>query len=72
MNDHQAESPKAGPDRSADLSELLEEALKRPGVREVMEVYQSWTRADEVLRQYRRVLAVQRVVSASASSASVL
>ena len=32
---------------------MLEEALKRPGIREVMEVYESWQRADKGLDSYR-------------------
>ncbi len=32
---------------------LLEEALKQPGVRDVMEVYRNWQRADEGLSAYR-------------------
>ena len=32
---------------------MLREALRRPGVREVMEVYSAWERADSGLDAYR-------------------
>ena len=32
---------------------MLEAALARPGVREVMEVYQNWQKADSGLDAYR-------------------
>ena len=32
---------------------MLDEALRRPSVREVMEVYDAWQRFDEQLRAYR-------------------
>lgn len=32
---------------------MLDEALQRPGVREVMEVYGAWQRIDEQLSTYR-------------------
>lgn len=32
---------------------MLDEALRRPGVREVMEVYGAWQRADNGLDAYR-------------------
>ena len=32
---------------------MLREALRRPGVREVMEVYDAWQRADHGLDAYR-------------------
>ena len=34
-------------------AEILEEALKQPGVRESMEVFESWRRADKGLAPYR-------------------
>ncbi len=55
-------------DRSTELSELLKEALQRPGVREVMEVYQDWNTPDEVVRSCRDAQGVQRIVSASSDS----
>ena len=37
---------------------MIEEALRRPGVREVMEVYGAWQRIDEDLRTYRAATAI--------------
>ena len=34
---------------------MLKEAMSRPGVREVMEVYQSWKKTDGSLDNYRRM-----------------
>lgn len=39
--------------RQREQSALLKEALSRPGVREVMYVYQSWRQLDEGLAAYR-------------------
>ena len=40
-------------DRERAHEDMLKEALKRPGVREVMEVYESWQMADKGLESYR-------------------
>ena len=40
-------------DRERAHEEMLKEALKRPGIREIMEVYNSWQRADKGLEPYR-------------------
>jgi hypothetical protein len=50
------------------VSELLEEALRQPGVREAMEVYQNWRELDEAARPYRAIAGVRTVVSASNNS----
>ena len=39
--------------RTDEHAAMLEEALARPGVREVMEVYGGWRRADQALEAYR-------------------
>ena len=39
--------------REAAHAAMLEEALRRPGVREAMEVYRGWQRADNGLDPYR-------------------
>ena len=39
--------------REAVHAEMLKEALRRPGVREAMEVYRGWQRADNGLDSYR-------------------
>lgn len=59
------------PDRTAEepeLDELLEEALARPGVRDLMELYRRWWAAEAAMSLHRH-LAVQRVVFSSDSSA---
>ena len=40
-------------DRERAHEEMLKEALKKPGVREIMGVYESWQRADKGLEPYR-------------------
>lgn len=39
--------------RERERAAMLEEALRRPGVREVMEVFGAWQRADRGLDPYR-------------------
>lgn len=39
--------------RAQDHAEMLEAALARPGVREVMKVYGGWREKDQVLEAYR-------------------
>lgn len=48
MNDHPAQSK-----REQEHAAMLEEALSRPGVRQVMEVYQNWQKADRAMEPYR-------------------
>lgn len=52
-----------------ELSELIDEALRQPGVREVVEVYSQWKDAEDVARPYRELSRVRTVVSASSRSA---
>ena len=40
--------------RERECDAMLEEALKRPGAREVMQVYQNWEEADQGLDSYRQ------------------
>ena len=42
-------------DRQARCAATLEEALRRPGVREMMQVYRNWQQADQGLDAYRTV-----------------
>lgn len=44
---------KARSSREDAHAEMLQEALRRPGVREAMEVYRGWQRADNGLDSYR-------------------
>ena len=39
--------------REQEHAELLKEALSRPGIREVMQVYENWQRADRTMEPYR-------------------
>lgn len=50
-----AEQPKKRPQskRERERAAMLEEALRRPGVREVMQVFDAWQRADRGLDAYR-------------------
>jgi len=54
-------SPEKNP-REPAPDALLEEALSRPGVREAMEVYQNWRKADRQLADWRRASAPRRIV----------
>ncbi len=40
-------------DRKSERAAMLEEALRRPGIREVMVVYRHWEQADRRLDPYR-------------------
>ena len=40
-------------DREKAHAKMLEEALARPGIREVMQVYQNWQEKDRELDAYR-------------------
>ncbi|WP_423908584.1 hypothetical protein [Candidatus Spongiihabitans sp.] len=40
-------------DREKKFAAMLEDALSRPGVREVMQVYQWWQKQDQALDSYR-------------------
>ena len=42
-----------GSNREQEYAAMLEEALARPGVREVMQVYQNYQKADKGLNPYR-------------------
>ena len=44
---------------------MLQEALSRPGVREVMEVYQNWRKVDQALSAYRQATKRQGQVTTS-------
>lgn len=39
-------------EREKKFDAMLEEAISRPGVREVMEVYQCWQKQDQALDSY--------------------
>ena len=50
---------------------MLQEALSRPGVREVMQVYENWRRTDRGLDTYRRATR-QRVKTTTSDRSSSL
>ena len=45
-----------GCERERERSALSEEALARPGVREVVKIYDQWKRQDQGLESYRAVM----------------
>lgn len=60
MNDRPTKSK-----RERERAAMLEEALGRPGVRQVMEVYQNWQRADRAMEPYRLAAKQQETVTTS-------
>ena len=48
---------------------LLKQAMKNPGVRDLVEVYENWQRLDRSAEGYRQVLAPKSIVSSSDTSA---
>lgn len=48
---------------------LLKQAMKNPGVRDLVEAYESWHRLERTAQAYRQVLAPKSVVSSSDTSA---
>ena len=51
--------------RSEERAAMLKEALGRPGMREVMEIYDGWRRADKALDAYRAVRKKAWIVTTS-------
>ena len=51
MDEQTREHPRS--ERERERAAMLEEALRRPGVREVMQVFDAWQRADRGLDAYR-------------------
>ena len=51
--------------RERERAAMLEEALARPGVREVMEVYQHWQKADRAMEPYRMAARQHETVTTS-------
>lgn len=49
----QKSSQRPSSKREREHAELLERALARPGVREVMDVYDNWREKDRSLNSYR-------------------
>ncbi len=40
-------------DRKPNHEEMLQEALSRPGIPEIMKIYRQWQKQDEALTRYR-------------------
>ena len=51
---------------------LLNEACNRPGVRELMEVYETWRTFEAQAIQGRQAIAIQKVIALSDSSGPVV
>ena len=54
-----------GPNREREHAAMLEEALARPGVREVMQVYQNYQEIDKGLNSYRQATKYPEIVIAT-------
>ncbi len=53
----------AGRNRESERAAMLEEALSRPGIREMMQVYQNWKKLDQGLDPYRVATKKQSVTT---------
>ena len=53
MNDPKAMNPDS--ERVREHDRVLEEALARPGIRETIQVYESWRMRDQALDPYRAI-----------------
>ena len=71
MNAHRPEHGEQGENKAQEYAELLENALRQPGVREVMAVYENWKRFDAVAQTHRHALAVGKVITASNVSSPI-
>jgi hypothetical protein len=58
-------------EKAAQLSRLIQEAVSKPGVKDVIRVYEAWRRFDQAVRPYQQATAVKRIVSASNASSPV-
>jgi len=58
-------------EQGTEVTKLLEQALKEPGVKELMDLYDSWRTLEEAAWPYRQAMAVRTIVSASNSSTPV-
>ena len=62
---------RAGSRREREHEEMLEAALARPGVREVMDVYRGWQEKDRGLDPYRSATKAPGRVTTTNSSKAV-
>ena len=49
--------------RKFEYEAMLEKALARPGVRDLMQVYQSWQKLDHGLHPYREVIKEREIIA---------
>lgn len=71
MMTKQETSNRSGSRRAREHAEMLEAALARPGVREVMDVYRGWQEKDRGLDAYRSATKVHGRVTTTNSSKAV-
>ena len=65
--------PRTVLDSSEDeTNRLIQAAARQPGVAELLSVYESWRRFDEVFEAHNQFMATKHVVSTSSSSGPVL
>ena len=53
--------------RQQERDALVERAMQRPGIREVMRVYEDWKRADRVLGSHRLIAGWRGIVGGRAN-----
>ena len=51
---------------------LIEAAAKQPGIADLIRVYESWQRFDQVFEVHNRLIAAKHIVSTSSSSGPIL
>lgn len=57
------EAPRQSADRESQRATLLAEALRRPGVRDLMVVYHNWEQTDRQLDSYRMATAKSSLIN---------
>jgi hypothetical protein len=58
--------------RQKELAKLIRDAVKQPGIQQLMDVYQHWKPYEAVARAHQQFLGIQRVVVVSNSSGGVV
>lgn len=71
MTERPVECPEGNDTRLQQQADLLEQALQQPGVREFIEVYDSYRPLEDAARSYRQVMEIKSVVSTTDSSGPV-
>jgi len=57
--------------RRSQADDLLKQAMKQPGIQQLMAVYEDWKKVDNVAKPYREVMGVKRVISTSNTSGPI-